>query len=101
MTVAEKTSPDHCKAHAAIERAVKRASHSRVRSVQSYEDALNWLFANTATDLMTAVIDHGAPLTSAMLFVLDWQWISEAKLRHDLMRYWYPDRFTRPSLEVV
>ena len=68
---------------------VKRAS----KSVQFYEEALGWLFLNEEADIMRAVVEDGAALPVSACLILDIYWISEAKLRRDLARFWYPDRF--------
>lgn len=68
---------------------VKRSA----KSVQSYEDALGWLFLNEDADIMRAVVEDGAALPVSACLILDTYWVSEAKLRRDLVRFWYPDRF--------
>lgn len=64
-----------------------------VSSVQEYAEALDWLFVNTSPARLESIIEGGGDLTSACLLILDIYWISEAKLRHDLKRRWYPERY--------
>lgn len=67
--------------------------NARPRSVQSYQDALTWLFLNLPSAVMQGVIERGEPLPSAGSLILDLYWINEAKLRRDLRRLWQPERF--------
>lgn len=67
--------------------------NARPRSVQSYEDALSWLFLNLPSAVMQGVIERGEPLPSAAALILDSYWVNEAKLRRDLKRLWFPERF--------
>lgn len=63
------------------------------KSVQSYSEALDWLFVHTPVDTLDAVVHCREELTSAMHLVLDIYWISEAKLVRDMYKRWYPERF--------
>lgn len=44
-------------------------------------------------DDLAALIEHGESLCSAARLICDIYWISEAKLRYDLKRRWYPERY--------
>lgn len=73
----------------------RRFKDPRPKSVDCFADAVDWLFLNTAPDLLQSIIEDGAPLNSAMLLILDLYWINEAKLRHEMHRRWYPERYGR------
>lgn len=76
-------------------RAVTMAKYpSFPKPVETYEDAIGWLFGNLPPDELEAIIERQAPLPSVGKFILDLHWISESKLRHDLKRRWYPERYS-------
>lgn len=62
-------------------------------SVQTFGEAVRWLFLNVPAARMQAVIDDGAPLPSAARLICDIYWLNEGALRRELARFWYPERY--------